>query len=195
MTASTQGLGCSSSGFDGGESAWLPRLGAFRVRPLRAADRAAYDSFGARLDPDDLRLRFAGPVKLDGPVFNEQFRRIDHDRVEAFAVFNAGNEILGIAHLVRTVPAAAEVALIVRSDLKRRGLGRLLLDRLVRHAQALGLAELSGQVLQENRPMLRLAIQAGFDAVGGSGLVVDLRKDLCAVYHAVTELRSECFGA
>lgn len=163
---------------DGGELAWLPRLGAFRVRPLRASDRVAYDSFDASVDLDDLRLRFAGPIKLDSPVLDAQFQRIDHDSFEAFGAFNAEGEMLGIAHVVRTAPAVAEVALIVRSDLKRRGLGRLLLDRLVRHAEELGLAELTAQILYENRPMLRLAAEVGFRIVGYSGGMADLRKDL-----------------
>lgn len=161
-----------------GELAWLPRLGALRIRPLQAADRAAYDRFDASLDLDDLRLRFAGPVRLDSPVLDAQFRRIDHDSFEAFGAFDAAGELLGIAHIVRTAPMAAEIALIVRSDLKGRGLGRLLLDRLVRHAQALSLTELTAQILYENRPMLRLASQAGFHVIGSSGAMADLRKAL-----------------
>ncbi len=163
---------------DPGGLVWLPRLGPVRLRPLQAADWAAYDAFGAKLDSGDLRLRFAGAVRFDSPIFAAQFRRIDHDEVEAFAAFNAGGEILGVGHLVRLAPDVAEVALIVRSDLKRRGLGRSLLDRMVRHARGLGLAELTGQILGENRPMLRLAQEAGFRVVASSGVMVELRKDL-----------------
>jgi acetyltransferase len=167
-----------------GELAWLPRLGAFRIRPLRAADRAAYESFGARVDPDDLRLRFAGPVKLDGPVFAAQFHGVDHDRLEAFAAFDDRGEILGIAHLGRTGSAAGDIALVVRSDVKRRGLGQLLLDRLVRHAEGLGLAELTADILFENRPMLRLVAEAGFRMGGYSGGMAELRKDLRSLPRA-----------
>ena len=161
---------------DGGELAWLPRVGAFRVRALRGADRAAYDRFGARLDGNDLRLRFVVPVKSDGPLFDAQFRRVDHDGLEAFAAVDAEGDILGIAHLARTAPAAAEVALLVRSDLKRRGLGRLLLDRVLRHAEELGLAELTAQTLYENRAMLRLAAEAGFRITGYGGGMIELRR-------------------
>jgi GNAT superfamily N-acetyltransferase len=160
------------------ELGWLPRLGEFRVRPLLATDRAAYDSFDARLDLGDLRLRFAAPTRLDSPVLDALFRLMDHDSLEAFAAFNARGEILGIAHIARTAQATAEIALIVRSDLKGRGLGQLLLDRLVRHAEVLGLAELTAQVLYENRPMLGLATQAGFHIAGSSGVMADLRKVL-----------------
>jgi L-amino acid N-acyltransferase YncA len=172
------GQGNLTPAFDGEEPAWLPGLGAFHVRALRAADRAAYDGFGARLDRGDLRLRFAGPVKVDGPVFDAQFRSVDHDRMEAFAAVDADGKMLGIAHLARTGSAVAEIALIVRSDLKRRGLGGLLLDRLLRHAEALGLSELTAQILFENHPMLRLAAEAGFRIVGYNGGMADLRKDL-----------------
>jgi acetyltransferase len=168
---------------DSGELAWLPRLGAFRIRALEAADRAAYDKFGAQLDRNDLRLRFGGPVKLDSPVVEAQFSGIDHERVEAFAAIDGDGEIFGIAHLVRTDRSAAEIGLIVRSDLKRRGLGRMLLDRMMRHADERGLAELTAQILYENRPMLRLAAELGFRTAGYSGGTVELRKH--AVSHEI----------
>ncbi len=177
MLASATAQGTAGLALDAGELAWLPRLGALRIRPLQAADRAAYGRFGTKLDGNDLRLRFAGPVKLDSPVVEAQFSRIDHDQVEAFGAFDGDGEILGIAHLVRTAAATAEIGLIVRSDLKRRGLGRLLLDRLMRHAEELGLAELTAEILYENQPMLRLAGETGFRVSGYGGGMVDLRRD------------------
>ncbi len=83
-----------------------------------------------------------------------------------------------VAHLVRTAPTTAEFALIVRSDLKRHGLGRVLLAHLVAHACNLGLRALTAQVLGENLPMLRLAREAGFRSVGRSGFLIDMAKDM-----------------
>jgi acetyltransferase len=157
--------------------AWLPQVGAFEIRPPLPADHPAYCAFAARLEREDLRLRFAGLVKLDCDALRAQLLAIDHTRHEALAVF-AGGEMLAIAHLVRTAPASAEVAIIVRSDLKRRGLGRMLLARLVVQACALGLRRLTAQILSENLPMQRLAREAGFRATGRSGLLVDMTKDL-----------------
>ena len=160
------------------ERAWLPRLGELMIRPLLPGDIGAYRAFGAKLARDDLRLRFAGLVKLDDPAFCARLLDIDHDRVEVLAAFDAAGTMLGVARLCRTAPAEAEAALIVRSDLKRRGLGRLLLDQLARYAVAHGIDTLSAQVLHENYPMLRLAMAAGFHAAATSGFLVELRTPL-----------------
>ncbi len=155
----------------------LPKLGAFEVRPPSPADQEAYCAFAARLEREDLRLRFAGLVKLDCEDLRIQLLAIDHTQHEALAAF-ADGEMLAIAHLVRTAPATAEFALIVRSDLKRHGLGRVLLARLVEHACRLGLRALTAQVLGENLPMLRLAREVGFRSVGRSGFLIDMAEDL-----------------
>jgi acetyltransferase len=155
----------------------LPKLGAFEVRPMSPADHEAYCAFAAKLERDDLRLRFAGFVKLDCADLRAQLLAIDHAQHEALAAFGGG-EMLAIGHLVRTAPETAEFALIVRSDLKRHGLGRVLLDRLVEHACRLGLRALTAQVLSENLPMLRLAREAGFRFTGRSGFLLDMVKDM-----------------
>ena len=156
---------------------WLPQIGAFEIRPPSPADHPAYCAFAARLEREDLRMRFAGLVKLDCEQLRAQLLSIDHSQHEALAVF-AGGEMLAIAHLVRTAPGAAEYALIVRSDMKRRGLGRVLLARLIEQACRLGLRTLTAQILSENLPMLRLAREARFRATGRSGFLVDMAKDL-----------------
>ena len=57
----------------------------------------------------------------------------------------------------------AEFAIVVRSDLKGRGLGRLLLGKLERYAVAQGLQRITGVVLHENAAMLDLARHCGFE--------------------------------
>src|SRR5262249_42597648 len=145
-------------------TAWhtvLAGFGPVMVRSLSLADWGAFRAFGDRVTRDDMRLRFAGPVKLDA----NRCRRlldIDHVREEALAAFDRGGAILGVGRLVHTSADEADFALLVRSDLKRRGVGRLLLERLIHHADATGLSALTGDVLYENRPMLSLARRLGF---------------------------------
>ncbi|MBM3521865.1 MAG: GNAT family N-acetyltransferase, partial [Alphaproteobacteria bacterium] len=57
----------------------------------------------------------------------------------------------------------AEFAVIVRSDLKGRGLGRLLMDRIITHARGRGVGEIVGDILRENTGMLALARDLGFE--------------------------------
>jgi acetyltransferase len=148
-----------------------------RIRPLSLADCPAFRAFAARLLPEDLRRRFGGPVRLDGGLC-ARFLDVDRNREEAFAAFDRGGAIVGVARMVRVAAAEAEIALIVRSDLKRRGIGRALIGRLIRQGLALGLAALRGDVLRENHAMLRLARATGFRFGGAGGLMVEVRLEL-----------------
>jgi acetyltransferase len=57
---------------------------------------------------------------------------------------------------------AAEFAVLVRSDLKGRGLGSALLSKLMRYCSARGIERMVGEVLAENARMLHLAKHCGF---------------------------------
>jgi acetyltransferase len=52
---------------------------------------------------------------------------------------------------------------IIRSDLKGYGLGWQLMQHLMRYARSEGLSELYGSVLWENRTMLEMCRELGFD--------------------------------
>ena len=56
----------------------------------------------------------------------------------------------------------AEYAIAVRSDWKGRGLGYLLMTRLIDVARQWRIGELAGQVLRENKPMLDMCRELGF---------------------------------
>ena len=58
----------------------------------------------------------------------------------------------------------AEFAIIVRSDQKGRGLGRILLEKMVRYCRGHGTGEIMGQVLSQNAAMLSLARKLGFES-------------------------------
>jgi acetyltransferase len=56
----------------------------------------------------------------------------------------------------------AEYAILVRSDLKGRGLGWRLMNRLIDYAKHEGLRELSGAVLAGNTTMVDMCRRLGF---------------------------------
>ena len=64
---------------------------------------------------------------------------------------------LGIAHFFADPDRQrAEYAIAVRSDWKGRGVGYLLMNRLIDIARQCGIGELVGEVLRENEPMLEM---------------------------------------
>ncbi|MGC5288753.1 GNAT family N-acetyltransferase [Micromonospora sp. DT231] len=69
-------------------------------------------------------------------------------------VDGAAESVVAMANLLGEGDEA-EVALLVRDDWQRRGLGSALLRRLARHADAAGYAALVLHVQAENTPMLR----------------------------------------
>ena len=137
------------------------------LRPIRPEDEGQHRAFLEQLTPEDIRMRLFYTRRELPRSELARLTQIDYSREMAFVaertLADGGRETLGT---VRTVSDAdnveAEFAIIVRSDLKRGGLGLLLLDKIVRYARRRGLARLIGGVLSENTGMRELAKQCGF---------------------------------
>lgn len=137
------------------------------LRPIRPEDAARHREFLSRISPQDLRTRFFSGVRELPESELAHFTHIDYEREMAFvAVAAAGpgaGEILGVARACADADnRTAEFAVLVRSDLKRQGLGTLLMRKLIRYCRARGTRELCGSVLTENAAMLHLARSLGF---------------------------------
>ena len=80
--------------------------------------------------------------------------RIDPERRITLIASSAANtshpEILGVARADASTEGTAELGLLVRSDLKGKGLGSLLLDRLIARCRSRDLRVLVADALQEN---------------------------------------------
>ena len=57
-----------------------------------------------------------------------------------------------------------EYAILLRSDLKGRGLGWALMQLMIDYAKADGLKTVEGQILRENTTMLAMCEAPGFEA-------------------------------
>ena len=148
------------------------------LRPIRPEDTAAHQDFFARLDSEDVRFRFFGPVRSLASSEMARFTQIDYDREMAFIAVDDG-QTLGVARAV-TDPQGeqAEFSVIVRSDQKGRGLGRLLLDHLLGYLRQRGVKTVTGLVLRHNTAMLALVRRAGFTVAAGTGDTVDVSLNL-----------------
>lgn len=111
--------------------------------------------------------------------------QIDYDREMAFVAVARDalgvEEILGVARAcVDPDNDVAEFAVLVRSDLKRQGLGTLLMRKLIRYCRERGTRELRGDVLSDNLAMLHLASALGFTVCGRELNVATVALDLRA---------------
>ena len=139
------------------------RFGAARVRRV---DLARCVEFARLLHPDDIRLRFGRPVALgDAGTFRRLFG-LDDRKIETAGLFDLSGQILGPATVAWVRPGTAEVALIIRSDLQRRGLGATLLANVIDDARDAGFNLLIAYVGYGNLPMRRLARRFGFEFAG-----------------------------
>ncbi len=151
----------------------LPGFGEMLLRPIKPEDAPSVVEFFGKLTPEDMRLRFFAPMVQMSHRMLARLTQIDYDREMAFLLLDGSKNILGIGRLAADPDnARAEFAVVVRSDLKGRGLGTLLMQRLIAYAKARGTGELIGDILQENARMLALARELGFTiATQASGIV------------------------
>jgi acetyltransferase len=134
------------------------------LRPIRPEDEPEHSEFITRLSPEDSHFRFFHTVRSMPHTQLARLTQIDYDREMAFLATRArpsgGPETIGV---VRTVADAdnetAELSIVVRTDLKRRGLGTHLLRKAVEYCRTRGTKELAGDVLADNESMLELARQ------------------------------------
>ena len=138
-----------------------------RLRPIRPEDEPEHEVFFSRLRAEDIQMRFFGSlVKIQHPAL-ARFTQIDYDREMAF-IATAPDESGKLETLgeVRTIAdpdnATAEYSIIVRSDLKRTGLGRKLMGKMIDYCRSRGTGKLTGHVLCRNRTMLSMIGAMGF---------------------------------
>jgi len=67
---------------------------------------------------------------------------------------------------------------LVRSDLKRQGLGMLLMRKLIRYCRERGTCRLWGSVMTDNAPMLHLSKALGFRVQGTDRNVEEIVLEL-----------------
>jgi acetyltransferase len=137
----------------------------YRIRPIRPADAGLYPDFMAKISPEDLRLRFLAPRGEFSDKALIRFTQIDYEREMAFIATNsATGELAGVGRMIADPDhEQAEFALLVRTDLQGRGLGRTLLSHLLAFGLADGLQEVNGVVLEENEKMIGVCRQMGFE--------------------------------
>lgn len=137
------------------------------LRPIRPEDEPQHRELFRHLRAEDVRFRFFGALRVPGHTDMARFTQIDYDREMAFIATrpleDGQPETLGVVR-AQSDPnnETAEFSIVIRSDLKGLGLGSTLLGKIIAYCRSRGTRRLVGQVLPDNRPMLKLARGFGF---------------------------------
>jgi len=162
---------------------------SFDIRPIRPEDEPLLNEMISRCDPEDIRMRFFSAMRKLPRQLAARLSQIDYDREMAFVAFEPSGAPRGEQRMAGVVRLAAdpdfdraEYSVIVRSDRKGEGLGYQLMTRIIEHARAMGVRELFGDVLAENRAMLDMCKDLGFTkhSLEGEADVVEVRLALSA---------------
>jgi acetyltransferase len=117
-------------------------------------------------------MRYFHMMNLDQRTAHERLTRIcfiDYDREMALVAERTDpetgeREILGVSRLSRrgSVPDEAEFSVLVSDRFQRRGVGTLLLTRILDVGHAEGLGRITAEILFDNRPMQSISRKLGF---------------------------------
>ena len=142
----------------------LPDGLTVHLRPVRAEDAAAIRRLFQGLSETSTWLRFfTVRPSLDSVV--GWATQVDNDRRLGLAAIAADTgQLIAHAGLERDPrqPDRAEFAVAIADGYQGRGLGRLLLGRLVEAARQAGIGWLAGEVLANNHRMVNLLRHSGW---------------------------------
>jgi GNAT superfamily N-acetyltransferase len=135
------------------------------IRAIGPDDDLLIRDLLAHVSKEDLRLRFFDSIKEFSHQFIASLTQLDYARAMAFvAIDEASNKTLGVVRLhIDSSREAGEYAILLRSDLKGRGLGGALMQLIIEYAKSEGIKWINGQILQENSIMLKMCRELGFE--------------------------------
>ncbi|TKB27451.1 bifunctional acetate--CoA ligase family protein/GNAT family N-acetyltransferase [Desulfopila sp. IMCC35006] len=143
------------------ESLRLPDGQLLLIRPIRPEDEPNFQNIFAGLTPEEIRLRFLHPMNTLPHSLAARLTQIDYDREMSLVV--EGKNPVGEPELYGVVQITAdpdkeraEFAIMLLHDMTGLGLGPMLLRRIIEYARSQGIGEIYGEVLGDNRSMLKL---------------------------------------
>ena len=139
--------------------------GAVALRPIVPEDADKLVEFHGKLSERTRYLRYFGPYPTMSARDVKNFTTVDHHNRVAF-VMMLGDEIIAVGRYERLLDVgdgkSAEVAFVVADAHQGRGLGPILLEYLAAAAAENGLTMFVAEVLSENRNMVTVFREAGY---------------------------------
>jgi acetyltransferase len=152
------------------ESEWVMADGTrLNVRPVRPEDANLERNFVATLSEQTRYFRFFYRLHQLTPAMLVRFTQVDYDRELALLALapdpaSPNREmIVGISRYIANYDGeSAEFAVVVTDAWQGRGVGRMLMERIIASAKGRGFKRIEGVVLRVNHGMLKFSEQLGF---------------------------------
>lgn len=138
------------------------------IRPLRQTDLDIESAFVEGLSRESRYNRLLGGAINISRAYIEQLTTIDYSRDMALAavVMTEDSEVLiGVARYVRDagdLPGGCEFAIVIADAWQGRGIGRHLMEKLIRVARSRRIPSMHGEILSTNHGMLMMVKKLGF---------------------------------
>lgn len=163
-----------------------------RLRPITPEDAAGLQDMHAHQSESSIYLRYFTYKSELSQKDLDRFTHVDHrDRVALVIV--RGDRLLGVGRYDRYGDSdAAEVAFNISDASQGQGLGSILMEHLAVAARENGIRRFTAEVLPENRKMLSVFQDSGFEVTRHfeDGVVaVEFPIDPTARWRAVVESR------
>ena len=132
------------------------------LRPIEPADGDALREFHNRQSDESIYLRFFAPMRELSDRDVHRFTHVDHhDRVALVCTLDG--RIIGVGRFDRIDGATAEVAFNISDHMQGKGIGSVLLEHLAAVAPEVGITRFTAEVLPQNRKMLMVFKDAGYE--------------------------------
>lgn len=136
------------------------------LRPIRPDDAERLQEAYRRLSPESIYNRFLTTARELSDLAARKFANIDYHTEMALvgSAFEDGHERLVVSsryHVIEGRPGIAEAAIVVRDDYQRKGLGTIIMYRLLQHAKDNGIKGIVATVHSGNHQVRNFIDSSG----------------------------------
>lgn len=138
------------------------------IRPIKPEDEPLLRDLFKNLSEKSALLRFQHPNKPLSKSDLIRFCHIDYDQemtLVAIRKENNSERIIGAAHLMKTYENIAELSIEIIDQFQGKGLGTILVGKLLNFAKNYGYKKTWMVIKKENLPMIKLALKYSFEIV------------------------------
>lgn len=149
-----------------------PDLGEVLIRPTGPRDKEPLFKFHERLSSETVRNRYLRPLAVAERLTPQQLIMMchpDYDRQITLAAMKNQQTLVGLCEIDRPPPThlgrdTAQVRVVVRDDVQKKGLGKLLLQKAMEVAKREGITELTSAAARDNTGFVKLTTRLGWSA-------------------------------